>query len=183
MKKMFSKFIELALFVSVGTFARILPHPANFAPITAMALFGGVYLNKKKALTLPVAAMVLSDIVLGFDSLGMRLTVYGSFLAVVGIGFYIKRHKNLKNIVLASVASSILFFLTTNYAVWALGSLYPKSLIGLVECYTLAIPFFRNTILGDLTYTGVFFGGYEFLINYLKTLKSNGNWKIINGRL
>jgi hypothetical protein len=161
-KSLISKLAQPAGFILIGAFARLIPHPANFAPIAAMALFGGVYLNKKQALILPILAMIASDIFLGFDSLSMRLSVYGSFLLTVFVGFWIKNHKSFKNIVLASILSSILFFIITNFAVWAFGSLYLKTVDGLMQSYFFAIPFFRNTILGDLTYSGVFFGGYEF---------------------
>jgi len=164
-KSLISKFAQPAVFIAIGALSRVIPHPANFAPITAMALFGGVYLNKKQALTLPILAMILSDFVIGFDSLPMRLSVYGSFILAVLIGFWVKSHKNAKNIIFASLISSILFFVITNFAVWAFGTMYLKSLTGLAECYLMAIPFFRNTILGDLVYTGAFFGVYNLLLN------------------
>jgi len=167
-KSLITKLAQPAVFVFIGAFARIIPHPANFAPIAAMAIFGGTYMGKKQALILPILAMILSDFIIGFDSLPIRLSVYGSFIFAVLIGFWIKNHKNFKNIVLASFLSSILFFIITNFAVWAFGGLYPKSISGLTECYFIAIPFFRNTILGDLFYCGAFFGGYEFFRDLLK---------------
>jgi len=176
-KLLISKLAQPLTFVAIGAVSRVIPHPANFAPIAAMALFGGVYLSKKQALTLPIAAMILSDFFIGFDSLPIRLSVYGSFLLAVFVGFWIKNHKNSKNIIFASLFSSILFFVITNFAVWAFGSMYPKSLTGLSECYLLAIPFFRNTILGDLTYTTVFFGSYELL---LSSIRKTSFAKIIN---
>lgn len=167
-KLLITKLAQPAGLIIIGAFARLIPHPANFAPITAIALFGGVYLRKKQALTLPIAAMILSDFFIGFDSIPMRLSVYGSFLISVFIGFWIKNHKNSKNIVLASLFSSVLFFIITNFAVWAFGGMYPKNIYGLTESYFLAIPFFRNTVFGDLFYTGVFFGSYELLMSFLK---------------
>lgn len=164
-KLLISKLAQPLTFIAIGAISRVIPHPANFAPISAMALFGGVYLNKKQALTLPILAMILSDLFIGFDSIPMRLSVYGSFLISVFIGFWIKNHKSSKNIVFASLFSSILFFVITNFAVWTFGSMYAKSLTGLGECYLLAIPFFRNTVLGDLFYSGSFFGVYNLLLN------------------
>jgi hypothetical protein len=162
MKKLLSKLIQPVTFILVGTLARILPHPANFAPIAGMALFGGTYMGKKQAFVLPISAMILSDFVIGFDSLPMRLTVYGSFTIMVLIGLWLKNHKNIQNVILATLFSSVLFFLATNFAVWAFGTMYPKTPEGLSAAYVLAIPFFRNTILGDLFYSGIFFGGFEF---------------------
>jgi hypothetical protein len=167
-KLLISKLAQPLTFVAIGALSRVIPHPANFAPITAMALFGGVYLNKKQALALPILAMILSDFVIGFDSLPIRLAVYGSFILSVFIGFWIKKHNNPKNIVFASLFSSILFFVITNFAVWAFGTMYLKNLTGLAECYLLAIPFFRNTVLGDLFYSGVFFGSYELLLSLVR---------------
>ena len=157
-------------FIIIGAVSRLVPHPPNFAPIAAMALFGGVYLNKKQALTLPIAAMVLSDLFLGFDSVPMRLSVYSSFLLAVFVGFWIKNHKNSKHIIFASLLSSIFFFVITNFAVWAFTNMYPKNITGIFEAYFYAIPFFRNTILGDLFYSGAFFGGYEFVKKFVERL-------------
>jgi len=166
-KLLISKLTQPFVFIAIGAFSRILPHPANFAPIAAMALFGGAYLNKKQALILPIGAMIASDLIIGFDSLPMRIAVYGSFLIMVLIGRQLKNNKDFKNVFLATTASSILFFLITNFAVWAFGSMYAKTPLGLAECFTLAIPFFRNTVLGDFFYTGVFFGSYELVKKFI----------------
>ena len=163
-----NKLATPATFVLIGAVARILPHAPNFAPVGAMALFGGAYMSKKQALTLPILAMVLSDLVIGFDSLPMRLSVYGSFLLIVLLGMRIKNCISVKNTIFVSLSASVLFFLITNSAVWAFGSLYPKTVEGLAQSYFFAIPFFRNTLFGDLFYNGAFFGGYEFLRILLK---------------
>lgn len=151
--------------VLIGAIARIIPHPPNFAPIGAMAIFGAVYLGKKPALTLPLLAMVVSDLVIGFDSLPLRASVYGSFIVAIFIGFWLKNHLNFRNIIISSLFASVVFFVFTNLAVWAFGTMYSKNLSGLIEAYMLAIPFFRNTVLGDLFYSGFFFGIYEFVKN------------------
>jgi hypothetical protein len=164
-KHLLKKLATPATFILIGAVARVIPHLPNFAPIGAMALFGGSYMSKKQALTLPILAMILSDLVIGFDSLPMRLTVYGSFLLMVLMGIFLKNRVSTKNTILFSLGSSILFFVITNFAVWAFGGLYPHSFIGLTECYSLAIPFFRNTLFGDLFYSGAFFGGYELISN------------------
>lgn len=166
-KSIISKLAEPLIFVTVGALLRLVPHPANFAPIAAMALFGGVYLNRKQALILPILAMIVSDLFLGFGSLPIRLSVYGSFILTVLIGFLVKNRKSPKNIIFGSLSASVLFFLVTNFAVWAFSGMYPGTLFGLSESYFLAIPFFRNTILGDLFYTGVFFGGYELALRLI----------------
>lgn len=160
-RKLLNKLATPTAFILIGAIARVIPHPPNFAPIGAIALFGGAYMSKKQALTVPILAMVLSDLIIGFDTPAVRISVYGSFLIAIFIGFWLKKHITPKNLVIASISSSIAFFFITNFAVWAFGNMYAKTPLGLVEAYTLAIPFFRNTLLGDLFYSGFFFGVYE----------------------
>jgi hypothetical protein len=154
------------LLIIVGVAMRLLPHPANFAPISAIAMFGGTYLNKKYALLIPLGALFLSDLYIGFYNIKLMLSVYGSFLIVGLMGLWLKKHKKFRNVLAVSVASSVIFFLITNFAVWAFSSWYAKSWTGLMQCYTMALPFFRNTLFGDLFYVGVFFGSYELVINW-----------------
>lgn len=147
------------MLITLGMILRLLPHPPNVAPIAALGLFGGVYLNKKYAIFIPLTAMFVSDLFLGFHSL--IPWVYGSFTLVGLIGIWLRKKRSPGNVVIASLASSILFYLITNLGVWLEGKLYPPTLSGLVMSYYMAIPFFRNTIIGDLLYTGIFFGAYE----------------------
>lgn len=149
--------------VLLGAVLRVVPHPGNFAPIAAMALFGGTYLNKKYALVVPLAAMLVSDFFIGFDSLTSRLVIYGSFLAAGLIGLWLKNHKNIYTVVGASLASSIIFFLVTNLPFVHGASLYPYTLDGTVTSYISALPFFKNTLMGDLFYTSLFFGAFELV--------------------
>lgn len=158
-------FISPLLIIIFAVVLRLVPHPANFAPIAAMALFGGVYLNKRYALIIPAVAMFLSDIFLGFHN--TMLFVYGSFLLTGVIGLWLRKQKTITNIIGASLISSLFFFLITNFGVWLVGGLYAKTFTGLVNAYFYAIPFFRNTIIGDLFYIGVFFGSYEMLLKAL----------------
>jgi hypothetical protein len=141
--------------------SRLLPHPDNFTPIMAIALAGGVYLDKRFALIIPLAALFLSDIFIGFHN--TIIFVYGSFVFIGFIGLWLKSHKKPLPIIGSALLSSTLFFIITNFGVWLTGSgwFYPKTWQGLIECYTLALPFFRNTITGDLVYTGVLFGLFE----------------------
>jgi len=157
-KSNFKNLISPLLVILVAVLMRLLPHLPNFTPIAAMALFGGAYLNKKYALVIPLAAMFISDIFLGFNS--TMPYVYGSFILTGIIGLWLKKHKSAKNVVCSSLVSSILFFLITNFGVWAAGW-YPRTLSGLMESYVMGIPFFKSTVLGDLCYSGVFFGAYE----------------------
>jgi hypothetical protein len=137
---------------------RLLPHAPNFTPIAAMALFGGYYLPKRYALALPLLAMVLSDVFLGFHA--TIPFVYGSFILSGMIGMTMKKHPSFLAVGASTLLSSVLFFLLTNFGVWVSGTLYAKNASGLAEAYLMGIPFFRNTVCGDLFYTLVFFGGY-----------------------
>lgn len=156
------------LIVLMAVVMRFLPHPANVVPITAMALFGGAYFNKKYALLLPLSVMFLSDIFLGFHN--TMFFVYGSFLLVGIIGIVLKKHNNFKWILGGTLLSSILFFMITNFGVWLMnmGNMYSNDLIGLARCYIMAIPFFRNTLVGDLFYVVMMFGGYEVFLKLNK---------------
>lgn len=151
------------LVVAIAAFTRLLPHPPNFSPIAAMALFGGAYLSKKYALIIPIIALFISDIFLGFHS--TIPFVYGSFLITGLIGLWLKNHRDFKSIAVGTLLSSVLFFLITNFGVWLVGSLYQKNITGLIQSYIMAIPFFRYTIIGDLFYTGIFFGSYQAILS------------------
>ena len=154
------------LLITAGALLRLAPHEPNVAPISAMALFGGAYLSRKSALIFPLLVMVVSDLFLGFhDTIGW---VYASFILIALIGMTLHTRVSIGTVLFATVSSSILFYLITNFGVWATGTMYSKDLSGLLQSYTMAIPFFRNTFLGDVFYTGVFFGGYELLSAYAK---------------
>lgn len=157
-----SRFIILTLFIVAAALLRLLPHPPNFSPIIAIALFGGAYFSSRgAAFIVPMIAMGLSDIFLGFHQ--SMPFVYASFLLIVGIGFVLKSHKRFTPILSGAVGSSILFFLVTNFGVWLTGTMYPHTFSGLLSCYAAAIPFFQNTLLSGLLYTGVLFGSFELL--------------------
>lgn len=162
MDKISPRFFIMAMMIFVASFVRLIPHPPNFAPIAAMALFGGAYFSKKSlAFAVPLLAMIVTDAVIGFHSL--MWIVYLSFALIVLIGMLMLKNVNIKNIVLASVTASISFFIITNFGVWAFGTMYPKNITGLIECYIAAIPFIQNTLLGDLFYSGIMFGAYELI--------------------
>lgn len=153
------RFGTLCAFVLLAALARLIPHPPNVAPVAAMALFGGAHFARKGwAVAVPLAVMLISDTLLGFH--GLMPVVYFVFAAIVGIGFLLRDRRTPFQIAGASVAGSVLFFVVTNFGVWMVGSLYPKTLEGLVACYTIAIPLFQNTVLGDAFFVSVLFGGF-----------------------
>lgn len=150
------------IIVILAALMRLLPHPANFAPITALALFGGAHFKGPRAFLIPILAMLLSDIFLGFH--GTMPYVYGSFLIIVFVGKLLERKQTFPRILGASIASSLLFFFITNFGVWAAGTMYVKNMSGLMTSYLMGIPFLKNTFLGDLLYTFTFFYGYQYVV-------------------
>ena len=141
--------------------ARLIPHLPNFAPITALALMAGVYFGKKWALILPLAGLLVSDFFVGFYGLSLMLVVYGSFAVIGFFSWWLRKNKTTANVFAVTLLASVFFFLTTNLAVWAFSPWYSKNLAGLLYCFELAIPFFRNALIGNLAYVGVLFGGME----------------------
>lgn len=149
----------LATMILAAAASRLIPHPPNFTSVAAMALFGGAHFaSKRAAFVVPLVAIFLSDLVLGLHR-GMWV-VYGSFALIVCIGLWLRGRRTPGRTAAATLAGSVLFYVTTNFAVWAFGSLYPKTSAGLVTCYVAAIPFFRNTLLGDAFYAAALFGSF-----------------------
>ena len=172
-----AQFLIALLLILFGIVFRLSPHPANVAPIAAIALFSGVYLTGKWKIFIPIVAMLVSDFFIGFYEWPILLTVYGCFAATIAIGALVKRNKNTGSVIAGSLSASILFFLATNAAVWMVHSeTYAPDLSGLLASYTLAIPFFRNTMLGDLFFTGALFGAYEVVFYAVKQRKFLDFW-------
>lgn len=155
---------RLTLLISiivVAAFARLLPHPANVTPVAAIALFAGAYLPRMSlALLIPMAAMLLSDMFLGFHS--TMLFVYVGMLLTVGVGMLLRGKVGVFGVAGASLVSSVLFFVITNVGVWMTQDMYAHTAEGLVACFVAAIPFFTNSILGDLAFSALLFGVFSF---------------------
>ena len=131
--------------IVIAIFSRLIPHPPNFTPITAIALFSIInFKNKYIGLSIPIVCLLISDLIIGISLI--NLFVYLSFIVISGVG-YIFGKINLKSIIL----SSLIFFLVTNFGVWLIG--YPNTLEGFIACYIAAIPFFGWTLAGDLFYS------------------------------
>ena len=169
-----NKYVLVFLLIVVTSFSNVLlSNIPNFSPVASVALFSGFYLsNKKIALLVPIICMLISDYFIGFHSL--MWAVYLSFSVTVVIGFLMKK-ANGKLIFLNSIFSAVLFFIITNFAVWASGSFYSKDFTGLLTCFSMGIPFLKNTLLSAVIFSSILFGGYEFfnqLVNkYLKVSK------------
>ncbi|MEI7499408.1 MAG: DUF6580 family putative transport protein [Bacteroidota bacterium] len=163
------RFIVIFSVILVAALIRLLPHWPNFTPIAAMALFAGTYFDRKQyAFAIPIAAMFISDLVIGLHA--NMPAVYVSFAITVLIGIAIRNKVNVGSVVLASFSSSVIFFLITNFASWVASPFYPQNATGLAECYIAGLMFFRDTtngfsfflndLLGTTFFSAVFYGAF-----------------------
>ena len=152
---------------------RLVPHPPNFAPIGAMALFSGTYLGRRPlAFAAPLGALLLSDAIIGFYA-GMAF-VYTSVALIVLIGWAVRVRVSPLRVGAAALASSVAFFVVTNFGTWLSSGMYPHDAAGLVACYVAAIPLFQNTVAGDIVYSALLFGGFALLEDAVPSLRDAG---------
>lgn len=174
--------LMLAAMIFLAALSRVLPHPPNFSPIEAVALFGGAYFAKRHwALLVPLAAMFLSDMVLGllrgglyfeyFASAGYLL-VYACILLSTLLGFGLRGKVGASRVLGYSLVGSMLFFVVTNFGAWLSDPLYPKTAAGLAAAYIAGVPFFQWTVLGTLFYAALLFGGFELLRKRVPALRA-----------
>lgn len=182
MKKNLSTIIYLLVIFIAAVTLRLLPHPPNFTPISAIAIIGGAYLSKKWSLLLPLSIMLISDYLLlyvhpfqnpvvNFSKIyppqalfhSTTLFVYLSFIISGLLGKFLCSSKKVFITLKVSLLASVQFFIITNFGVWLTVGTYPKTLSGLIFCYTAAIPFFKNTLAGDLCYLSLFIIGFKLL--------------------
>ena len=154
------RFLALTGLILLAVASRLLPHPPNFAPITAIALFGGAYYTRKwVAFVVPFIIMFVTDLILGFHA--DMLAVYVGFALIVGIGFLLRNRISITKILGAALGGSVLFFLITNFSVWLTGTMYPQTASGLLACFAAGIPFFQYSVMSTLVYSSVLFGAFE----------------------
>lgn len=170
MNKTLNKVLLVTTLILLAAATRLFDHPANFTPIAAIAIFGGALLGKRLAYVLPLAIMLISDIALelisGNGFYPDQVFVYGSFLMVVFLSSKTLRSKvKAQNVLGTALASSVLFFLVTNFGSWLMWDIYPNTASGLIQSYVMAIPFFQNEILATLSYSAVLFGIYHLVTN------------------
>jgi len=150
---------------------RLVPHPPNFSPIDAIALFSGAYLGRRwLAFAAPFLALLLSDAVLGFYQ-GMEFQ-YVSVALIVILGAIVLPRTSIPRVGAASLASSILFFVVSNFGTWVVSGMYPHTVAGLASCYVAAVPFFQNTVAGDLFYSALLFGGFAIAERLVPRLRA-----------
>ncbi len=174
--------LTLAVLIFIAALSRVLPHPPNFSPIEAIALFGGAYFAKRHwALLVPLVAMFLSDMVLGllrgglyfeyFTSAGYLL-VYACIALSTLLGFGLRGKVGASRVLSYSLAGSLLFFVVTNSGAWLSDPTYPKTIAGLTMAYVAGVPFFQWTVLGTLFYAALLFGGFELLRSRVPALRA-----------
>lgn len=166
--------------ICIAMISRFIPHPPNFTAVGAIGLFGAAHFSRKwMAFLLPVLALWGSDLLLNnivyaefYDSFQWigSLYVYAAFVMVIGLGVFLLQKINIKNLVLTSLVISIVFFLVTNFGVWKMGLLFPKTLEGLLATYIAAIPFFWSTLAGNVFYSLILFKVYDWIKADQKTV-------------
>ncbi|EQA45591.1 hypothetical protein LEP1GSC050_3129 [Leptospira broomii serovar Hurstbridge str. 5399] len=157
-----SRNIVAVVLLALAVLSRFLPHLPNFTPVLAISLFGGVYFtNRWVALLLPLGIMMISDAVIGFHSLVP--VVYGMFILFAIAGRQLRENLTVGRLAITGLGGSVLFFLVTNFFVWLTSGMYSLDLGGLVTCYIAAIPFFQNSLLGDLVYIPLLFGSFYLM--------------------
>ncbi len=168
-----------AILIIAAGLSRLLPHPYNFSPIAGMALLGGaVVKDRRLAFILPLAALFISDLcfslftsVPGFYG-SSQIINYAAFALIVLLGILLVKKINARNVIIASLCASVLFFIISNFGTWVMAGgvpPYTADAAGLLSTYILGIPFLGNTLIGDLVYSGVLFGAYSLLQHYVFT--------------
>lgn len=158
--------------IALAAALRVAPHPWNFTPIGAMALFSGAIVKDRRlAFAFPVLALFAGDVFVGFYKLTLMLIVYASFLLSVLIGRFLQGHRTVMRIGAATLFGSSQFFLVTNFAVWWLLNSYPKTGAGLASCYLAGLPLFWNTLAGDAVYVTLFFGVFALAERFVPVFR------------
>lgn len=184
MKKLNLQTGVLSIIILLAAFTRIMPHPPNFSPIAAIGLFGAAHFAKKwQAFFIPLIGIWVSDLVINnyvYSSSSSNIVwfysgfywQYISYILIIFAGLFIfNRGISLTKTVGGMISSSGIFFLVSNFGVWAGGTMYPKNFGGLITCYAAGIPFIHNTIISDVLFTTVLFGTYYLLQVEYSSLK------------
>lgn len=157
------------LLVSIGAAGRLLWHPAQVAPVAAAGLLAGVVLRSRLlALCVPLFSLAISDAFIGVYNYYIMAAVYAAMCLPVLLATFLKKEISIPRLLGCSLAASVSFFLISNGAEWAFGSLYAHDAAGLERCFTMALPFFRNTLVGDLLWTSILFAAHGLVVNRLR---------------
>lgn len=180
MEKKSLNLIIITFLIAGLAISRLLPHPYNFSPVAALALFGGArFGNRPMAWLIPLLALWVSDLFLNFNYFGYFVPFYKgafytyfSFALIVFLGSRVLNRLTVKKLFITSISASLMFFILSNFGVWASGILYPMNGSGLAASYIAAIPFFRLTLAGDLIYSFAVFYGYALIQNHIPALRT-----------
>ena len=184
MKKINLKFLTLSLILLIAVASRMLPHPNNFAPMGAMALFGAAYFNRKYfGILLPVLATWISDLFINNIIYAKYYPTftwfyegfywqYGTYILIGLFGIFLFKKVTLPRLLVGSLSSSLIFFFITNLSCWYNNPMYLQNIYGVMDCYVMGLPFFKGTLMGDLFYSSVLFTSYVFIQNKVPRLKS-----------
>jgi hypothetical protein len=167
--------MDILVFSIIGMVSRLAPHLPNATAVGALALFSGAKFGLKKAFAITLVTMLVSDVFRGFHT--TMWATYGALFITIILGHILLKKQKASAIIGVTLLSSFIFYLITNFAVWLSPQfMYPKTVSGLIECYVMGLPFFRNTLLGDFTYSGIFFWGYELVVSLMtgKAFKNIG---------
>ncbi|RNC64499.1 DUF6580 family putative transport protein [Proteiniphilum sp. X52] len=183
-KKLTLRFSVVTVMILLAALSRLLPHPPNFAPIGGMALFGAAYYTRKGwAYLIPIVAMWISDLLLNnvvyaeyFDRFvwfhSGSLFTYGAFALIVLMGTFTLRKVRVPRLLFSALGASVVFFVVSNFGVWLSSGMYPHTREGLTACYVAGLPFFKNTLLGDLVYSAALFGLFEVSLSWFPGLRT-----------
>lgn len=150
-----------AFLVGLGVAGRLLPHPPNFTPLAAIALFAGfLFRDARLAMAIPLSALIVSDAWLGTYDVRLMIAVYAAMLCPVLLRRFLRNRLSPLRVLCSAGASTAAFFLITNFAVWYLSGMYAKTLLGLGACYAAALPFLKHTLAGNVLWCTVLFGAY-----------------------
>ena len=145
------------ILIVFGFMMRIIPHTPNIAPIVAIAIFAGAYLNKKVVPWVPLAIMVTSDLIIGLH--GVVVYTWGAFIIIGFMGMHLREKRTPLGIFSTTALGALVFFVISNFGVWL--AWYPHTASGFVNCYVMALPFLRNTMISNILFAFVLFGCYE----------------------
>lgn len=161
---MYSKALAICGLIGIGVAGRLIPHVPNMTPLTAITLAGSRYVGRTWAIAIPIAAMLVSDVVIGWYDWRILASVYLSVALMGLLSFSVRKRIGMLTSGVVVIGSSLVFFLITNFAVWLFSPWFDKSFSGLMYAYELGIPFFRSMMIGDLIYTPLLFGAIELAL-------------------
>lgn len=182
-EKLSYRFGLILLLIVIAALSRMFPHPMNFTPMGAIALFGAAYLNRKwLAVIIPLASVFLSDVLINntiYAHYYNKFTLfypgfyftYGAFVLIVLVGFVLLRKVSVGRVLLSSLAAAVVFYIVSNFGAWIGFHTYPHTGSGLIACYVAAIPFFKFTVLSNVIYSALLFGAFELAQKHIPAIQ------------